>query len=191
MFLIQKPDEATVTRFLESLATSKLSYESPGLSSLSPAGFNIDGHRVKIGSGESLYESAKAAVDTWLMFPPGWVDVRPVGASSEVGTNVAVLARHLGFWSLNGCRVVLRLDNAEGLRHGFAYGTLQEHAECGEEAFLVELDPADDSVWYSIRAVSKPRAALARVGSPVARRLQSRFRKESADALVRQLSGAG
>lgn len=61
---------------------------------------------------------------------------------------------------------------------GFAYGTLEEHAESGEERFLVEL-AGDGSVWYEIRATSRPRAWAARGAFPLARALQARFRRDS------------
>ena len=43
--------------------------------------------------------------------PPGIVRTRTAGQDLDelavaVGTVVAVLIRHLGFWSLNGCRVL-------------------------------------------------------------------------------------
>ena len=67
----------------------------------------------------------------------GWVEAFPRDASIESGTVVAVLIRHLGFWSLNGCRVLYHLDGGD-TRFGFAYGTLTNHAEAGEELFALE-----------------------------------------------------
>jgi uncharacterized protein (UPF0548 family) len=43
----------------------------------------------------------------------------------------------------------------EKKRRGFAYGTLAGHPERGEEAFVVELDE-DGSVWFEVRAFSRP-----------------------------------
>jgi uncharacterized protein (UPF0548 family) len=68
---------------------------------------------------------------------------------------------------------------------GFAYGTLPGHAESGEERFLVEWDRAGGDVWYDLLAFSRPRHVLARLGYPLARRLQNRFAKESAAAMRR------
>ncbi len=70
-------------------------------------------------------------------------------------------------------------------RFGFAYGTLTNHAENGEELFEVFLDTQTDDVIYRIRAVSRPQAALARMGYPVVRHLQARFRRDSAAAMRR------
>jgi uncharacterized protein (UPF0548 family) len=97
---------------------------------------------------------------------------------------VAVLIRHLGFWSLNGCRILYSVGSLDDVaRFGFAYGTLTNHAESGEELFEVSVDPQTDEVIYRIRAISWPQATLARVGQPVVRVLQERFREQSAAAM--------
>jgi uncharacterized protein (UPF0548 family) len=72
-----------------------------------------------------------------------------------------------------------------GQRFGFAYGTLPGHAESGEERFTVEWHEADGAVWYDILAFSRPRRLLARLGYPLARRLQKRFARDSAAAMRR------
>ncbi len=105
----------------------------------------------------------------------------PRTASLEPGTVVAVLIRHLGFWSLNGCRVVYTRDG--DTRFGFAYGTLTNHAERGEELFEVTMEHETGEVTYRIRAASRPRAALAKAGYPIARLLQARFRRDSVRAM--------
>jgi uncharacterized protein (UPF0548 family) len=105
-----------------------------------------------------------------------------------VGTVVVVLVRHLGFWSLNGCRVVYLVGAADGPEFGYAYGTLTNHAESGEEIFKVSLHADTQEVSYSIRAVSRPRAPLARLGYPITRVLQARFRRDSASALARAVA---
>jgi uncharacterized protein (UPF0548 family) len=100
---------------------------------------------------------------------------------------VAVLAKVCGLWWLNACRIVYVVNEQAGdvVRFGFAYGTLPRHAESGEEQFLVEWDKRDGSVWYSILAFSRPRHWLARLGYPLVRRLQRRFGRESAEAMLR------
>ena len=75
----------------------------------------------------------------------------------------------------------------EPTRFRFAYGTLLEHVECGEEQFLLEL--ADDgAVWYDIRSFSRPRSWAVRLGYPLARRMQRRFARESIAAMRRQVA---
>ena len=111
------------------------------------------------------------------------------GPGIDTGAAVAVLIRHLGFWSLNGCRVVYHVNAAAGeSRFGFAYGALANHAEAGEELFEVSMQPHTGDVLYRIRAVSWPQAVLARLGQPIVRVLQARFRRDSLAAIRRAVS---
>jgi uncharacterized protein (UPF0548 family) len=102
-----------------------------------------------------------------------------------VGTDVAVLVHHFGFYSLNAARIVYVVDeDGPTARFGFAYGTLMEHAERGEERFTVEWNRSEDQVWYSIVAFSVPNKVLARVGYPLSRILQKRFGEGSKTAML-------
>ena len=66
-------------------------------------------------------------------------------------------------------------------KYGFAYGTLPDHGERGEERFTVELD-TDQTVWYDLYAFSRP-SAVARVAYPFTRLLQKRFATDSKAAM--------
>jgi hypothetical protein len=59
----------------------------------------------------------------------------------------------------------------------------------GGEIFKVSLRPGTGEVSYVIRAASRPRALLARLGYPVTRSLQARFRRDSAAAIARAIAG--
>lgn len=118
------------------------------------------------------------------MFDLGWVRLLWPDAPIEAGTTVAVLARHYGFWSLNASRIVYMIDEDDQIRrYGFAYGTLADHGECGEERFSVEWRLEDDSVWYDLFAFSRPAHLLSKVGYPLARTLQKRFARDSKRAM--------
>jgi len=120
----------------------------------------------------------------WKHFDIGWVEVFPWNAAIESGTVVAVLIRHLGFWSLNGARLLYTVGgNQSEDAFGYAYGTLTNHAESGEELFEVFVDPQTEDVVYRIRATSWPQAMLARFGQPIVRALQERFRDHSVAAM--------
>ena len=55
------------------------------------------------------------------------------------GATVAISVEHLGFHPLNAARIVYVVDDDGPIwRYGFAYGTLMEHAEHGEERFSVD-----------------------------------------------------
>jgi uncharacterized protein (UPF0548 family) len=124
------------------------------------------------------------------MFSMPWVNLHWASAPIQVGTDVAISVRHFGFYSLNACRIVYVVDQESPVtRFGFAYGTLAEHAESGEERFTVEWNRADDTVWYDILAFSRPRQMLAKLGYPLSRLLQRRFAEGSKAAMVKAAGG--
>jgi uncharacterized protein (UPF0548 family) len=191
MFLAQRPSASAIDRFLCDSQELPLSYGPIGLVSGETARHDLDEEVATIGRGDTDFERARAALMAWKQFDIGWVETFPRDAPIAVGTVVAVLIRHLGFWSLNGCRVVYSVGLDDVARFGFAYGTLTNHAESGEELFEVFIDPETDTVTYRILATSRPQAALARVGQPIVRLLQARFRRQSAAAMQRATRAGG
>jgi uncharacterized protein (UPF0548 family) len=185
MFLVRRPSPPEIDAFLETSGRLPLSYEPIGLARTGAAGYRVDEEQTIIGRGRDAFDRASALIKSWQHFDFGWVEVFPPRAPLQPGTVVAVLVRHLGFWSLNGCRIVYTVERDD--EFGFAYGTLTNHAESGEEIFKVSFDRQTQDVSYLIRAVSQPRALIARLGSPVARSLQARFRRDSSAALLRAL----
>lgn len=187
----RRPSSDTIDRFLEASRDAPLSYGSSGIIDVPSVPGTRDQAAVVIGRGAGDFARARAALMAWRHFNLGWVEVFPRRAPVAPGTVVALLIRHLGFWSLNGCRVVSRVGSpSDQARCGYAYGTLTNHAESGEEAFAVVLDPQTDEVSYCIRAISWPQARLARIGQPYVRILQARFREHSADAMRRAIGAA-
>lgn|SRR6266550_7242595 len=187
MFLARRPSRGTIDRFLLDSQDLPLSYGPIGIvRAETTARQGLDEAIVAIGRGKTDFARARAALMAWKQFDIGWVETFPRHAPVAVGTVVAVLIRHLGFWSLNGCRVLYLVGSLEDdARFGFAYGTLTNHAEAGEELFEVSVDPKTDDVMFRIRATSWPRAPLARIGHPIVRVLQARFRHYSAEAMKR------
>jgi len=192
MFLMHEPSERKVESFISSQRGSRLSYGPEGITRNPPAsGYNTDHNRLSLGSGLQAYRAAAAAIRKWKMFDIGWVRLFRDDTPIEVGSTVAVVVRHLGFWSMNACRIVYLIEEGGLLeRYGFAYGTLSEHAERGEERFTVEWNRQDDTVWYDILAVSRP-GRLASLGYPYARGLQRRFARDSKEAMMRAVAEAG
>jgi uncharacterized protein (UPF0548 family) len=182
LFLAHRPTPHEIERFLDASRALPLSYAPAGLAHTGAAGFRIDEQVARVGSGDAAFSRAVSALEDWRHFEFGWVQLFPRRVAPADGTVVAVAIRHFGFWSLNGCRVLYQTGDRLTTR-GFAYGTLTNHAECGEEIFEVRLDPATGEVTYRIRAVSRPRAMLARVGYPLTTMLQARFRRDSARAV--------
>jgi uncharacterized protein (UPF0548 family) len=155
-----------------------------------PHGYTLDHNRERLGEGGVDFEAACAALRTWQMFPGPWTRIIPADAPIRVGNILAMQAHALGLWWLNACRIVYMIDERKSAgepgvvrqRFGFAYGTLPAHVEQGEERFSVELRD-DGSVWYDLRAFSRPRFWPVRLGKPLARRLQLRFVRESKAAM--------
>jgi uncharacterized protein (UPF0548 family) len=192
MFLLRRPSPENIDRFLRESQELRLSYSPIGIVKADTVRQELDEATVAIGHGKADFERARAALMAWKQFDIGWVETFPPHAPVAVGTVVAVLIRHLGFWSLNGCRVLYSVGCRDDMpRFGFAYGTLTNHAEAGEELFEVFIDPQTDQVMYRIRAISWPQATLARVGQPIVRVLQARFRRHSAVAMTRATRSSG
>lgn len=152
-----------------------------------PVGFRRDHHAVELGRGAATWSSAKAAVRAWRMFDLGWVELHDSHAPITPGTTVAVLIRALGLWSLNAARIVYVVDEPD--QFGFAYGTLPDHAESGEERFFVQRD-ATGLVTYDVLADSRPHQWPAKLAHPCVRRLQKRFAVDSLRAMRRATANA-
>ena len=177
MFRISEPSEQDAVAFVSSQRHLPFTYAEVGATNATPpSSYRVDHNRARLGDGEATYRRAVEALKSWRQFDLGWVTVVPRDVLVEVGATVAVKARAFGTWSLNASRVVYVID--EPRRWGFAYGTLPDHVECGEERFLIEW-LSDDSVWYDILAFSRPQHPLVKLSAPLARLLQKRFARES------------
>jgi uncharacterized protein (UPF0548 family) len=191
VFLLSRPSDAEIGRFLYRADESVFSYTEVGATSgLLPPLFTVDHSRVLLGCGPATWDKAIAAVREWKMFDLDWLALYSRSTPIRAGETVAVLARHLGCYSLNACRIAYVLEEtAPSQRFGFAYGTLEDHAESGEERFTVEWNQETGEVWYDILAFSRPRHFLARVGYPFSRALQKKFAADSKRAMVQAVVG--
>lgn len=122
MFLARRPSPEAIDRFVRDSQELPLSYGPIGIVNDETPCRDLDEAIVTIGRGRTGFDRARAALIAWKQFDIGWVETFPRNAPVEVETVVAVLIQHLGFWSLNGCRVLYNVDG-DG-RFGFAYGTL-------------------------------------------------------------------
>jgi uncharacterized protein (UPF0548 family) len=143
-----------------------------------------------LGSGQQTFEAAKRALQDWDHFQLGWLQAWPSDTPIQVGQVISIIAHTFGLWSLHFCRIVYVVDESGPVaKFGFAYGTLADHVERGEERFLVEWHQSDNSVWYDIYAFSRPRHILAWIGYPLVRRTQQRFARDSSAAMVLAVGG--
>ncbi len=175
---------------------AKLEFTYPGVGGTAeggavPGGYTVDHTRVKLGREAAIFKRGRAALEGWKQFDLGWLQAFPNDTPIRTGETVIVLARVFGLWWTNAARIVDTIDETTELvaRFGFAYGTLPDHAERGEERFLIEWDRESDQVWYDIRAFSQPRHILTRLGRWQARAMQLRFGRESAAAMQASARG--
>ncbi len=161
--------------------TAPLSYPERGATAGPlPAGYGHLRRRTHIGSGPGALERAADALHHWRMHRGAGLIVAADGPA-EVGRTVVLgLGRPLSL--VLPCRVVWTLD--EEHRRGFAYGTLPDHPECGEESFVVERD-SDGLIWLNVTAFSRPVGRVVRLGGPANLAAQKFFVRRYARALAR------
>lgn len=189
---LQKPSPEVLRRFLADQAALDFSYSAVGATATTPpAGFTIDRTRIELGTGEAVFDAARAALRRWQQFRLGWVDAWSPETPLEIGQVVAITGRAVGLWWLNSCRIVYTVDESGPItKFGFAYGTLPGHVESGEERFLIEWNRDTDQVAYDILAFSKPNHILTRLGYPLVRYSQKCFGRDSAASMFRAVNAA-
>jgi uncharacterized protein (UPF0548 family) len=188
MLFLLKPGAPAIERLLKRHERASFSYENIGATRTAPPpGWGINHMRQLIGSRQAAYEKACAALFSWQLLAISGLEVFPSTPELRPGTDVAILSRHFGVWSVDFCRVIYVLrDEREKdgtlLRTGFAYGTLPGHAVRGEEIFSIEWHPATEEVWYDIYSFSLPATPLIKLLAPIARATQRRFARASLEA---------
>ncbi|MDG3004782.1 DUF1990 family protein [Paludisphaera mucosa] len=191
MFTFRKPSAETVRKFLDGQDDLDFTYAPVGATAdVPPADYRLNHTRKRIGAGREAFARARAALRRWDQFRIGWAEIRPADAVVRPGAVVAIVARRLGLWWLNACRVVYVVDEdgEAAARFGVAFGTLPGHVGSGEERFQVEWDGATDEVWYDVSSFSQPHLWLTRLGYPYMRRSQKLFGRQSAAAMVEALA---
>lgn len=149
-----------------------------------PEGFRHDRWGAVLGQGARTWMAARAAFDSWAMYPKGWTSVLAAPGPPAQGSVYVSVIRHFGFASLLPCRVRETFDTAGPLRrYGFAFVTIAGHAEQGVERFSVNWDDSAGNadvgeVRYDVASFSRP-AGFTRLAAPVARTLQLRFQRDS------------
>ena len=182
-----RPSDAAIRTFLDRQKDEPFSYSGAGsvVGGPAPDGFVVDHRRHRLGERPGAFDAAKRALRSWEMFRTGWTEVYPREAPLICGQIVAILAHVYGSWTLNPARILRVIDEDD--RFGFVYGSLREHAESGEERFLVER-LSDDSVWFDLLGVSRPGRWFSRVAGPLTRRVQHRFARDSGAAMARAVA---
>jgi uncharacterized protein (UPF0548 family) len=187
MFLSSRPDESRLQKILASQRARDFSYPQVGATrDKLPNGYAVFRGRVGLGQGATTFDRATSALRQWKMFDVPGIRLFWPDAPIQPETAVAVLVKHLEFWSINCCKIVYVIDEDGPIRRfGFAYGTLPEHAEQGEERFALEWDRTSDLVCYEILSFSRPGNTAVKIAYPLARCLQRRFSRNSLAAMAK------
>jgi uncharacterized protein (UPF0548 family) len=187
MFLLTKPSDDEIDDFIAEQSKFTFSYSEVGDTKTrhAPVGFPINQLREKLGEGEQIFTKAVAALRSWQMYATGWTELRPKNAPIENGSIVVMLVNHLGFWSLNPCRIVYSIEEetAQFRRSAFAVGTLPAHSETGEERFTIEWNKQTDEVFYELYAFARAQNWMAKIGFPFVPMFQKRFAADSFRAM--------
>ncbi|EMB17414.1 DUF1990 family protein [Rhodopirellula europaea] len=185
MFTLAKPTHQQLLHRISQQSRSSFNYPDVGASQRAfPDGYEHHRHRVSLGNGREIFESAKAALENWRQFDVGWVEAFPANTAITVGNTIAIRVRIFGVWAVAFDRIVDVFDEQKENCHRFGYsvGTLMEHPEQGEERFLIEMDD-DCKVDYEVAAFFRPNTLAAKIAWPILHRRFNRFRNQSAEAL--------
>lgn len=156
---------------------NRFTYQEVG-ATRDPAALPLPGYhllrvRTRLGTGPELLAAAGQRVLDWRMHRAVGVRIETDAPEAAPGTTLTV---GLGAGPLRlraPCEVAWTVRDSH--RIGFAYGTLTGHPERGEEAFVVERDEEDGSVWLNVTAFSTPDRWYTRLAGPFGRAFQRAY----------------
>jgi len=188
MMYLRKPSESQIRQCLQKVKDLPFSYAQVGASrTVLPQEYFSFRYRRPMGKGRENFVRVKMALQNWQMLNLGWFKLYFSNTPIEKGQVICTLIKVAGVWFLNPCRIVYVVDGVGGKdkkqQFGFAYGTLPGHVEQGEELFLVEWSPEEDTVWYEVRAFSKHAHILPKVFSFWVNILRTRLLRDSTEAI--------
>ena len=171
LFQFTLPTKARLDTLIYTQKGAELTYNQYSLK-----GYDKDKNQIFLGTGDDVWTAAKQAMTEWAMFPDGWARIYYQNPIFTEGDIVVMCARVFGLWWLNASRILYVLNDED--HFGFAYGTLPNHVESGEELFQVTRNNQGD-VYYTIIAFSRPRFWAVRLTYPLSRFFQKKFIKDS------------
>ncbi|MFH9090180.1 DUF1990 domain-containing protein [Streptomyces sp. NPDC017673] len=169
------------------MSSATFTYEPVGATrddlTFCPPGFHPMLVRTRLGEGQEVFQRAAEAVLTWEMHRALGVGIDAGADRAAPGTDVTVT---LAGVIRAPCRIIWTAEQHR--RAGWAYGTLEGHPECGEEAFVVDRT-GDGTVWLTVAAFSKAAKWYARAGGPATRGLQHAYARRCGVVLRRLCGG--
>ena len=188
MLRFTTPTDAQLGVVLDAQARESLTYREVGATRGDdlPSGYTHDHYSVPLGHG--VFETAKLGLREWCAHIGAGVSIYPPAPPIHPDVNVVLSFRTGPLSAIAACRIVYVCDDPD--RFGFAYGTLPEHPETGEEAFVIERDAAG-GVSFVITAFSRPASAITRLAKPLARVVQQRVTCQYLEALRTYVARSG
>ena len=182
MFRVRRPDAEHLQHFLARQRNAPLTYAEIGASfdDVMPSGYHHVRAAADLGTGDHVWEAARAGIQAWTAHRSAGMTVVPGDAPIAEGITVAVITPAGPLVVLASCRIVRVVDEPD--RYGFAYGTLPAHPEEGEERFVATRDDTG-KVRFEVAAFSRPHDLLTKLGGPVPRRLQARATQRYLDGM--------
>lgn len=166
-----EPSELAALRRLARIGQpGDLTYADHGLTRVghAPGGYRTVRRRERVGTGEGAFRRLADGILDWEMHRGAGLAVPADTPRAAPGVRV-VPVMGIGPVRISAPCRVLWTEEPGGTgprRAGFGYGTLRGHPVKGEESFTSVLE-ADGSVWFEVRAYSRPANLLMRAAAPV------------------------
>lgn len=170
MFSLHRPSPEQIQAVLREAEQQQPAYDGVGsTAATAPKGYRQDRHQLHLGHGAHVFTRGVHALDSWQPQLRNGIAIAPTDAEPRPGQTVVQCIRMGPLWALAACRIVYRVEQPDSV--GYAYGSLAVHPVQGEEAFLIERDPAG-VVRARIVVFSRPNHWLVRLGGPIGRVVQ-------------------
>lgn len=172
MFSLTKPSPDALSLLVAQQNDRELTYPEHGATAGDmPPGYHHDEWEADLGTfSQATFDRLADAMRHWRVQTGSGLTIFP-DEPVRSGLTFALWFRLPGAYATAAGRVVYVTSEQD--RSGFAYGTLPAHPEQGEEAF--HLVRQGERLLFKVRAFSRPRHPLARIGAPVSRALQQRM----------------
>ncbi len=136
-----------------------------------------------------VFARVESAIMAYRIYPPSLLRGTLPNKTVEAGDTLALrmsLPMGLGFGFGTRVQSAGRSEDDNWVRSGFSYTTLQGHPELGEAWFHVEKERNSGLVRIHLSSWSRPGNLMAKLGRPLARRMQVRANRLALDHLERQ-----
>jgi uncharacterized protein (UPF0548 family) len=187
VFSMRRPSPSYLASVVAVQTGCELTYAEHGATAgLMPSGYQHDQWEIDLGGfDEVTFDRLGVELLGWRVQRGAGLSVHPL-EPVKPGLTFAFWFRFSGVYVTAAGRVVYVTSEAD--RRGFAYGTLPQHPEQGEEAF--HLVKEGGRMLFRVTAFSRPRHPLARLGAPVSRIVQVRMNQAYLQVMRSATSGS-